>query len=83
MMLLSINNPNYPNWIALIYPNEYKITEKASSFPFLYIYRTFDTISQPFLPDYIKKRQLELTVCIQILYNVTVFSVLNYKVKDF
>jgi hypothetical protein len=55
MMLLSINNPNYPNWIALIYPNEYKITEKASSFPFLYIYRTFDTISQPFLPDYITK----------------------------
>ena len=33
--VLSINNPNFSNWIPLIYPKEREITETASSASFL------------------------------------------------
>ena len=88
--VLSINNPNFANWIPLIFPKEVEIKETlkiaSSAQTFLDIYLKFDTNVQlstrssdkrdnfnfaiiKFPHSYAK---LELTVCIQTSYNVTV-----------
>ena len=43
-LLLSINNPNFFNWIPLVYLSKFETKETASYTSFLDIYLKFDTI---------------------------------------